>query len=1394
MPIPIDDPDEEMQDVSQLGNPTQIEIAVASDAFFSERSSSDEDDESVNRDLDNFGVNEDEGYIGFHSRSPIVITVPENAFFSEEDSSDDEHVDTIHGGEVRRDEGGEDGTLEGNLDSFRIFDSALNLSEDFDGPVGNQSLRRVMNTDQGSSMYTDPEESGTEWQDVRHGENRSLERMDTDQFSFARNLQPLPEMGNRPFGSGDFHPRPEMGDHSSGSDDHQEAASDKFSDGDDDDSSADTHVDEVVDSSETSSFHQPSSNDSGISEEDEDYTVDSLMISLLDIRDDSLGGGQNEGDGHNVGTIGEIAAEGESDSMSDVITRSPERRDESMRLVLDSTAEAVDEEDHDDVIEPARLGVNPELFGFLGGLNNVNEDALQVMAGTRGVFHPGAPRFQTLVTGDDETLQVRAGTRAVHHPGGPRFQIALTNVDDEDQHSMSPIPFVDEAEFHEYQMDDVVRGLMGDFLALSDHPQAQMEDVEVAVHPASLPDLDIGHVNLFPESVSNSGEDGGNGTSKLDTTILKMDGDSIVHMADCLFSMLQFFGKGGTGEFRSAVNRIHTSDSCRIAVDYHGASTLQPAMYGRKVWRLKVVSLDHFPNIHLLSVTKDDIKFSVCLHVLEPARVTDQNRVRHEILLTLICALNLAIDGKIPYEEEDREYGLEMERRYRDQWLQLPYFELQDNSNRQKKKIHSCMKYMQVEAVTGFFFRVQRALQLMASTPNVIDEERQSLNVDEYWSDRQAISFGGSGQCLSLDQLGTNAGLLSENTIAIATSAGCKKIFRFEDMEKEWNGSEESANVNGDQSLLLESWTNYQRRQFSSMKTKLEEVFPGLKGDLDVSGHVLSFVDVGIEMRPVDKSHVLLPHIGRSKAFLSAICAQQFPDDVALASAESDHLDALSDHLDPEVNVQDSGDQVEVIPTFLQANYVDRLQTVQRVNPASYPMHFTTTHGNVHTGSLRMNAVSATDENFPLVRNGKVMLEHATRSMAGGGQNYSPYIRINTMKQQRPEFRKDLPAILSHCINILRNECHLVGTSIEKSIEIVADLLEKMNEVYHHSELRTENATSNVVRTEFFLFFNNWPDNPDEIPIMDPTSTVDEFSKEDLDSFESVIIKTHLDPINQFLGGIRAAMAEGRSLELDKFSGALKTRVIGSLEILLQNLCDTSINRFVIQNNLRGMESNVNGMTVDIPPCARVPLSEREVSLTGFQYGIMTSLLPLMKVNRTPPSTRSQVTEEDHSSKFPPYHSLTCRSVVKSLVMGLDVGKFEQARAHVDTILHSHSHRMKGTGEEEPDVWGVMDVIDFDPFVTMSMDDRSVLLSDLARLLLTYYCHTTWKVSIKRKIYGDDAHNTPLLDDNLESVSMNDFDIFPFTESKVIEINQYLENGGKFRKMRPFLVTSTGKL
>jgi hypothetical protein len=149
---------------------------------------------------------------------------------------------------------------------------------------------------------------------------------------------------------------------------------------------------------------------------------------------------------------------------------------------------------------------------------------------------------------------------------------------------------------------------------------------------------------------------------------------------------------------------------------------------------------------------------------------------------------------------------------------------------------------------------------------------------------------------------------------------------------------------------------------------------------------------------------------------------------------------------------------------------------------------------------------------------------------------------------------------------------------------------------------------------------------------------------------------------------------------------------------------------------------------------------------------------------------------------------------VKSLVTGLDVPAFEHARAHVDAIIHSHSHKLKETVDEEP-AWGVMDAIDFEPFVTMSPDHRAALLGDLARLLITYYYHNTWKVCLMHKIYGDECHNNPpeVFDEHGVSGSMNDFDCFPFLDSKVNQVTQFLETNGKFVKKPPFIITSTGK-
>jgi hypothetical protein len=322
-----------------------------------------------------------------------------------------------------------------------------------------------------------------ERQESGRGINPSNASMDTDQFSLARN----PEPGH------------EMGDHSLGTNDHQEAASDTSSDSDD--SSADTDLDE------SSSFQPLSTSDDSADVEENNFTIDSLLLSLQ-------GGGENEGQGRNDLTIGENGSEGGSDIRSDIMRMSLERRDESMRLSFERSEEGVDE-DHDHVSQPFTVVGHPGVVGFQGVLNNVDMDSLQVTAGTRVVRHPGAPPIPT----------------------------AATHVDHEDQHSMSPIPFVDQPGFHVYEMDAVVRDLMEDFLSgVDDHTQVEMEGVEVAVDPPSVPDLALRHVNSFPNSVSNSGEDNENGTSQLDETILRMDVDSIVHMADCFFSMLKFFG------------------------------------------------------------------------------------------------------------------------------------------------------------------------------------------------------------------------------------------------------------------------------------------------------------------------------------------------------------------------------------------------------------------------------------------------------------------------------------------------------------------------------------------------------------------------------------------------------------------------------------------------------------------------------------------------------------------------------------------------------------------------------------------------------------------------------------------------------------------------------------
>lgn len=345
--------------------------------------------------------------------------------------------------------------------------------------------------------------------------------------------------------------------------------------------------------------------------------------------------------------------------------------------------------------------------------------------------------------------------------------------------------------------------------------------------------------------------------------------------------------------------------------------------------------------------------------------------------------------------------------------------------------------------------------------------------------------------------------------------------------------------------------------------------------------------------------------------------------------------------------------------------------------------------------------------------------------------------------------------------------------------------MKTISDIYEHRALRRENVISNVVRMELFVAYNNGMEIVGHLPEFDPTPCVDLFIRNQVDAFEAELIETHLVPCQKLLGNIGALLEEGRVLELENLSNVLRTRVIGSLEILVQNVADQSTTSFIIQKNLHDGDYD-SGITVDIPPLARVGLSDTEMTTTGFQYGIVPDLLPLTDYHLSPPTQLRDVVEEDISSKCPPYFSAMDRSVVRSLTMGLDVGKLERVKAQVSAIIHSYSCQLQGMISSQRGS-GVMDDVAFDAFMTMNPHDRRAMFRHLARLLVTCYCHNSWKVCLKGNIFGENP--VDVADDNEETISPLAFTNFPFVKSKVLQITSQLEST-KFRNMGN--VTSTG--
>jgi hypothetical protein len=179
-------------------------------------------------------------------------------------------------------------------------------------------------------------------------------------------------------------------------------------------------------------------------------------------------------------------------------------------------------------------------------------------------------------------------------------------------------------------------------------------------------------------------------------------------------------------------------------------------------------------------------------------------------------------------------------------------------------------------------------------------------------------------------------------------------------------------------------------------------------------------------------------------------------------------------------------------------------------------------------------------------------------------------------------------------------------------------------------------------------------------------------------------------------------------------------------------------------------------------------------------------MLPLTDDHTRPPKFLSEIGTEHLSSKFPPYFSSMDRSVVRSLNMGMNVGKLERARAQVDAIIQHYSRELQEN--ENPWNCGVMDDIAHDQLMTMSPENRKGLLKDLARLLVICYCHTTWELCKKHNVFGDNPDL--VLNDDAHLVDPQDFENFPFIERKVTDISNQL---GDTRFVRMEDVSSTGK-
>jgi hypothetical protein len=170
------------------------------------------------------------------------------------------------------------------------------------------------------------------------------------------------------------------------------------------------------------------------------------------------------------------------------------------------------------------------------------------------------------------------------------------------------------------------------------------------------------------------------------------------------------------------------------------------------------------------------------------------------------------------------------------------------------------------------------------------------------------------------------------------------------------------------------------------------------------------------------------------------------------------------------------------------------------------------------------------------------------------------------MHQTRPQ-RPLIQSTVPHGINILTNGGYL-SAPVKKSMEEVASSLNLMNEIFLHKGARRSREIHNIVRIEIFLVFNNEGISISALPHFDPTSCMQMFESKLVNDFEDEVVRTHLVPINKIFHDVGRLAEENQLLHLDDSTGAIKTRVIASLEILVVYTDDAIGNEGTIQKNI----------------------------------------------------------------------------------------------------------------------------------------------------------------------------------------------------------------------------------